>query len=273
MAFQYNSNQQYSQNQNLADFNLLRTSLNNNLIRGDYLRALDKISDNLTNIRNNLKELRNFLINIGSKKDNKQQNEGVNHLLLITGDLFKDSMMLIKDFKEFKFPNKNDQVANLRQLRLMESKCSDMKTEFDSLTFKITRQNKSIIESHRNSRLSFPSTMEKQEKLDIVLGNDLLLEEKLIEKEKQNDTIEKINKQLFTLSTEQNKMIFEQGNMVGAIENNVGETENNIQNAIEEITIAKDNTEGSDKLINCICIGVVILVILLFVMMLILPKA
>ena len=99
--------------------------------------------------------------------------------------------MLIKDFKDFKFPNKNDQVANLRQLRLMESKCSDMKTEFDSITYKITRQNKSIIDSHRVSRVSFPNTPNYQEKSQIVLGNDLLAEERLVEKEKVNITIEK----------------------------------------------------------------------------------
>jgi hypothetical protein len=99
--------------------------------------------------------------------------------------------VLIKDFKDFKFPNKNDQVANLRQLRLMESKCSDMKTEFDSITYKITRQNKSIIDSHRVSRVSFPNTPNYQEKSQIVLGNDLLAEERLVEKEKVNITIEK----------------------------------------------------------------------------------
>lgn len=164
----------------------------NHLIRGDFLRALDKISDNLNSIRTNIKELRNFQINIGSKRDNKALNEQANNLLSITGDLFKDSIVLIKDFKDFKFPNKNDQVSNLRQLRLMESKCSDMKTEFDTLTYKITRQNKSILESHRNSRVSFPSTMNYNEnKTQMLMGNELLAEERLADKEKQNNTIEK----------------------------------------------------------------------------------
>lgn len=73
----------------------------------------------------------------------------------------------------------------------MESKCSDMKTEFDSITYKITRQNKSIIDSHRVSRASFPNTPNYQERTQIVLGNELLAEERLAEKEKQNITIEK----------------------------------------------------------------------------------
>lgn len=74
----------------------------------------------------------------------------------------------------------------------MESKCSDMKTEFDTLTYKITRQNKSILESHRNSRVSFPSTMNYNEnKTQMLMGNELLAEERLADKEKQNNTIEK----------------------------------------------------------------------------------
>ena len=209
---QLNVNVNYDSNKNNmnnidSEFYDLRYSLNNNLIRGDYLKALDKISDNLTNIRNNIKELRNYLINIGSKRDNRALNEQVNQQLLSTGNLFKESIILIKDFKEFKFPNKNDQTANLRQLRLMESKCSDMKQEYESLTYKINRQNKSIIESIKNSksnsrrislgpdsnvnynpRMTDDYLDNKQQQL---IGDELLAEDKLVEKEKQNIIIEK----------------------------------------------------------------------------------
>lgn len=162
----------------------------NNLAKGDYLRALDKISDNLTNIRNNMKELRNYQITIGTKKDTKTLIDQSNQVLSNTGEIFKETIILIKDFKDYKFPNKNDQVANLRQLRLMESKCSDMKNEFDSITKKIQRQNMSVVESNRNSRISIPSTFDDN-KMQIVMGNELLSEERLIEKENQNKTIEK----------------------------------------------------------------------------------
>jgi hypothetical protein len=103
-------------------------------------------------------------------------------------------MVLTKDFKDYNFPNKIDQTSNLRQLRIMESKCSDMKNEFDTLTNKISRQNKSIIDSTRNSKLSFPSQVNSMlletNKTRVFLGNDLLAEDKIIEKEKQNETIE-----------------------------------------------------------------------------------
>jgi len=157
------------------------------------LKALDKISDNLANIRNNIKELRNYLINIGSKKDSKSLNEQVNNNLNQTGNLFKESMILTKDFKEFKFPNKNDQTANLKQLRIMESKCSDMKSEFDSITHKISRQNKSMIDSNRNSRLSISQSSIPPEniKTKTFMGADLLEDEKLAEKERQNEIIGK----------------------------------------------------------------------------------
>ena len=157
------------------------------------MKALDKISDNLANIRNNIKELRNYLINIGSKKDSKSLNEQVNNNLNQTGNLFKESMILTKDFKEFKFPNKNDQTANLKQLRIMESKCSDMKSEFDSITHKISRQNKSMIDSNRNSRLSISQSSIPPEniKTKTFMGADLLEDEKLAEKERQNEIIGK----------------------------------------------------------------------------------
>ena len=65
-------------------------------------------------------------MNIGTKKDNRALNEQVNNLLNATANIFKETITLIKDFEEFKFPNKNEQISNLRQLRLMKSKCIEV---------------------------------------------------------------------------------------------------------------------------------------------------
>lgn len=110
-----------------------------------------------------------------------------------TGNLFKESMILSKDFKDFRFPNKNDQTANLKQLRIMESKCADMKSEFDSITYKISRQNKSMIDSQRNSMTTSITVSNNplEVKTKTFMAADFLEEDRLIEKEKQNNQIEK----------------------------------------------------------------------------------
>lgn len=46
-------------------------SFKNNLIKGDFERAKEKIDDNLHLVSQNLKELQEYLFRIGSKKENK----------------------------------------------------------------------------------------------------------------------------------------------------------------------------------------------------------
>jgi hypothetical protein len=48
-----------------------RNSLRNALFKGDYIRAKEKITDNLQLISSNIKELQEYLFKIGSKKENK----------------------------------------------------------------------------------------------------------------------------------------------------------------------------------------------------------
>ena len=126
------------------------------------------------------------------KKDSNTMNQQCNTILKSTGDVFKETFLLFKDFKEFKFPQKSDQISYNKQIRIFESRCNEMKTEFDNLTFKITKQNKSILESNRNSRLSIGNSFSQNDfqKVKVIQGVDLLSEERLIEKEKQNLQIE-----------------------------------------------------------------------------------
>ena len=161
------------------------------MIKGDYLRALDKISDNLGLIKSNNKELRNFLTHIGSKRDSKAFNDQMNHTLQVNGDLFTETTQLINDFKSFAFPNSKDKMTNIRQLKMMESNNSQLKQEFDGITYKITRQNKSIIDSSRNSRISLAVGKEDNKQMQLIYGEDMLFEEKLKDKEKQINIISK----------------------------------------------------------------------------------
>lgn len=49
-----------------------RNSLKNDLNRGNFARASEKINDNLNLIQQNSKDLQDYLFKIGSKKDNKE---------------------------------------------------------------------------------------------------------------------------------------------------------------------------------------------------------
>ncbi len=115
----------------------------------------------------------------------------MNHTLQVNGDLFTETTQLINDFKSFAFPNSKDKMTNIRQLKMMESNNSQLKQEFDGITYKITRQNKSIIDSTRNSRISLEINKEDNKQMQLINGEDLLFEEKLKDKEKQIEIISK----------------------------------------------------------------------------------
>ena len=53
------------------EFEESRASLKKALIKGDFERAKEKITDNLSLITSNIKELQEYLFKIGSKKENK----------------------------------------------------------------------------------------------------------------------------------------------------------------------------------------------------------
>lgn len=128
------------------------------------------------------------MTSLGSKKDNLEFTNKINATLTTNGDLFNETDKLIKEFENFDFPNNNDKITNIKQLRLMKSTKDNLESEFKTLTYKINRQNKSIIDSNRNSRMSFP--MFNNDKQDsqmqlVIQGNDLLAEERLAAKEEQ----------------------------------------------------------------------------------------
>ncbi len=117
-------------------------------------------------------------------------NDKANQTLKSNGDLFLDTISLINHFKDFSFPNQKDKIQYLKQAKTMESTFNQLKEEFDRLTYKITRQNKSIIDSNRVSRLS---TIKNDNLLSLqqLQTEDLMYESKLKEKEDQIKTIQK----------------------------------------------------------------------------------
>lgn len=127
-------------------------------------------------------------------------NDDINHTLEINGKLFLETNKLIVEFKNFSFPNNKDKMSNFRHIKMMESTESQLKHEFDSITYKITKQNKSIIDSARNSirysNMNLTSVDdEKKEsnmkKMEMMNSEDLLYEDKIKEKEEQIAIIQK----------------------------------------------------------------------------------
>ncbi len=55
----------------MDDFEDNRKSLRKALVKGDFERAKEKISDNLNLINLNIKELQGYLFKMGSSKENK----------------------------------------------------------------------------------------------------------------------------------------------------------------------------------------------------------
>jgi hypothetical protein len=47
-------------------------SLKNNLVKGDFSRAKEKVDDNLYLINSNIRELQEYLFKIGSKNEDKK---------------------------------------------------------------------------------------------------------------------------------------------------------------------------------------------------------
>lgn len=150
---------------------------------------LDRISDNLAQIKGYNKELRSFLNTSGSNRDSKVMNDQISFVIEANDKLIQESSMVIREFKEFKFPNNSDKMTNLKQLKVMESKCSELKTEYDTLIYKIKRVNKSFVDSQRQSKISnfFPSTIQEERIVKAIPANEFLLEDKI------NTKIDQIN--------------------------------------------------------------------------------
>ena len=133
------------------DFEESRTSLKKALIKGDFERAKEKITDNLSLINSNIRDLQEYLFKIGSKKDNKSLMDKGDKNILTTGNIFNETYSLIKDFSEHKFNNKGEKIENIKKIKQFEEQCNKYHEKFDEITSKIKRQDIALIESARNS--------------------------------------------------------------------------------------------------------------------------
>ena len=92
------------------DYN--RLSLNNALIKGDFIRSSEKVEDELLILQNNINDLREYSFRIGSKKDNSEKSQKANELIENTGKIITDIYNYIKDIRDFQYITRDDKTNN-----------------------------------------------------------------------------------------------------------------------------------------------------------------
>ena len=80
-----------------------RRSLNNALSKGDYIRAFEKVNENIKMIDSNLSQLREYSLKIGSKQENSLATEESNDLIETTTNFIVDTINYLEDIKNFDY--------------------------------------------------------------------------------------------------------------------------------------------------------------------------
>lgn len=155
------------------------------MVKGNFLNAMDKITDCIAVIGSNNEDLRTSLIKFGSKNDNNELNELVVRTIQVNTEYIKETMQLIQEFKNFNFRNASSRSTNIKQINLLESKLNTLKHDFNKYTEKIMRQNKSYVESSRTSRLSIMDEGKKSLDMMQFSKEDLMEDQILRHKEEQ----------------------------------------------------------------------------------------
>ena len=124
------------------DYN--RLSLNNALIKGDFVRASEKVEDELLILQNNINDLREYLLRIGSKKDNSEKTQKANELIENTGTILTDIYNYIKDIRDFKYITRDDKLKNIKKAK--EEKPKDKKLEYKRVPSKVIKLNDKALE-------------------------------------------------------------------------------------------------------------------------------
>jgi hypothetical protein len=113
-----------------------------------------------------------------------------------TGLIFKETYLMIKDYSEHKYNNRNIKIENIKRSKLFEEECNNYRERFDDIVNKIKRQDIALIESARNSfRFSLaadknPNDKKIEQTVVFMNGKDFLYSEV----EAREKTVNSINK-------------------------------------------------------------------------------
>lgn len=256
-----------------------RRSLNNALSKGDYIRAFEKVNENIKIIDSNLAQIREYSLKIGSKQENSQATEESNELIESTTKYIIDSMNYLSDIKNFEYSSNIQKKENIEKANSLEVTVQKKKNILQKLVDNIKNQGQEYINNARNSlRIIEEKERESsinnedddgnEQQLKLLNGREYI--EGIHDKENQINIIVDVTQKLNELSKFQAEKVLESGQKINEIEDNVNQMNSNIANAVEHMREAKKYNESAGGYTNyCLYIigGIVLLLILLVLIM------
>jgi len=258
-----------------------RRSLNMALTKGDYIRAFEKVNENLKIIDSNISQLREYSLKIGSQKENSQTTEESNELIENTTNYIKDTMNYLSDIKNFDYSSNIQKNENINKAKYLENSVQIKKNTLQKLINNIKNQGQEYINNARNSLRIIEeressvnneeNENEKEQQLKLLNGREYI--EGIHDKENQINLIMNVTKELNDISKQQAEKVIESGQKIDTIEDNVNQMNSNIANAVEHMREAKKYNESAGGYTNYCLYIIGAIVLLLILLVLIMPSS
>ena len=146
-----------------------RRSLNNALSKGDYIRAFEKVNENIKMIDSNLSQLREYSLKIGSKQENSQTTEESNDLIETTTNFIVDTLNYLEDIKNFDYSSNIQKQENTNKAKDLENTVQIKKNILQKLINNIKNQGQEYINNARNTL----GIIEEKERESLADNNDM----------------------------------------------------------------------------------------------------
>jgi len=262
-----------------------RRSLNNALFKGDYIRAFEKVNENIKIIDGNIAQIREYSLKMGSKKENAQITEESNELIENTTSYIIDTMNYLQDIKNFNYSSNILKNENINKANSLENTVQMKKNNLQKLINNIKNQGQEYI---NNARKSLRIIKERESNANNEINIDLdkindeqqqtLLEgreyiEGIHDKENQINILIDVTQKLDELSKFQAEKVLETGQKINTIEDNVNQMSSNIANAVEHMKEAKKYNESAGGYANYCLYIIGAIVLLLILLVLIMPSS
>lgn len=263
------------------DYN--RRSLNNALFKGDFSRAFQKVNENIQIIDENIKQIKNYSLLIGSKQDKKETSEENNELIESTAQLLVDTFNYISDIKDYQYVSNTERIENVNKAKSIEKTVVQRKNNFQTLVEQIKKQGEQYISNTRNSlKLIEEDDSQRKsndnENISKEINNqtkylEAEYRESIEEKGNQIERIENVLENLNELSKQTTEVVLQSGEKIDSIEDNVNQMNSNIANAVNHMKEAKKYNESAGGYSNYCLYGIGFIVLLLIFLVLIMPKS
>ena len=260
-----------------------RLSLKNALLKGDYIRAFEKVNENIKIIDSNIAQIREYSLKIGSKQENKTTTEESNELIENTTNYIIDTMNYLSDIKNFNYSSNIQKKENINKAKYFENGVQIKKNTLQKLINNIKNQGQEFINNarkslriieERNSLDNKEINLEKEndeQQLKFLNGREYI--EGIHDKENQINVLVDVTQKLNELSKFQAEKVFETGEKINTIEDNVNQMSSNIANAVEHMKEAKKYNESAGGYSNYCLYIIGCIVLLLIFLVLIMPSS